>query len=173
MATALERTLQHKILSRANVDENTTYTYLKLKQVETAVAPLGGDTLSVLPTAYKKTVVFQMLPYTTGDGVIVVVNPLNAIIEEQRQRFGDRCIVVDESLLKQLDDKPELRDVRFIIGHPEFLTDDRMKSFFRDSPLSEKVINLRIFNSKLIYVYLGLIQYEDTVLPIQEFQLWR
>ena len=105
-------------------------------------------THSVLPTGYGKTVIFQMLPYAAVSSPdLVVVNPLNAIMEEQSQRFGTRCLVIDEAFVQQLTQAEGEEayalfhaDVRFLIGHPENLLNDNLKKFLRDTQLSKKVI---------------------------------
>ncbi len=46
----------------------------------------GQDTLCILPTGYGKSLIYQMLPYllsTDYQGIVVVISPLNAIIEQQ------------------------------------------------------------------------------------------
>ena len=96
------------------------------------MASLQGDVLSVLPTGYGKTVVIQALPYADKQrATVLVVNPLNAIITEQQTRFGDRCLVVDDELIGNLKNgvNPDSSNIRYIIGHPEHLTDNVTKKY--------------------------------------------
>ena len=45
-----------------------------------------GDTLSVLPTGYDKSLIFEMVQKMTGKTVILC-SPLNSIIEEKTARY--------------------------------------------------------------------------------------
>ena len=49
------------------------------------------DVLAVLPTGYGKTLIIEALPYLKETkSCIILASPLNAILEEQQQRFGKR-----------------------------------------------------------------------------------
>ena len=84
-----------------------------------------------------------MLPYAAGSSpdLIVIVNPLNAIMEEQSQRFGTRCLVIDEAFVQQLTQAEGKEayslfhaDVRFLIGHPENLLNDKLQKISPGHP---------------------------------------
>ena len=98
------------ILSDVNTIHNTRILSLKSKQTEAILLAEKGDLLCVLPTGYGKTIIIQCLPYLkhSSPGCIVVVNALNCIISEQKDRFGDRCVVIDDVLIKYLEnDTPD------------------------------------------------------------------
>lgn len=68
----------------------------QLKVLETLL--LGRNTVGVLPTGYGKSVIFQLLPYlfdyknSTNDSIVLVIAPLDALIEDQIQSMKSRGI---------------------------------------------------------------------------------
>lgn len=78
---------------------------------------------------------------------VVIANPLNAIIYEQKEKFGQLCLIIDAQLIENLQSgKPnkEIEQLKlgkfcFIIGHPEFLVADEVKKLFQEEPLSTMV----------------------------------
>ena len=73
------------------IGKRVRYTSLKPKQGEALVAATDGDVLVVLPTGYGKTIIIEALPFLSAtETTVLLCTPLNAIIEEQRLRFGDR-----------------------------------------------------------------------------------
>ncbi|CAG2249021.1 recQ [Mytilus edulis] len=95
-----------------------------------------NDVLVVLPTGYGKTVIIQAnadlvscavkllfyfylsvllhenlclqaLPFLTAENAcVVIINGLTSIIQEQKTRFGDKAIVIDDEIIKYLEDLP-------------------------------------------------------------------
>ena len=48
----------------------------------------------------------QALPYIEEDNkCCVVINGLNAILKEQEERFGDRCITINDDVVKILNNE--------------------------------------------------------------------
>ena len=79
---------ESEILGRLNKVHGTKYTSLKEKQWEVISRSKESDVVGVLSTGYGKTIIIQVLPYLKTDsfGCVVVVNPLNAILDEQKER---------------------------------------------------------------------------------------
>ncbi|VDI31554.1 Hypothetical predicted protein [Mytilus galloprovincialis] len=135
------------LLLRMNSEMSSQYTYLKDKQEQCIKLCQSRDVLAVLPTGYGKTVIIQALPYIGKDSkCCLVINGLNAIIEEQEKRFGDRCINITDEVLMLLekDDNPDLMhstkakdtisrlknvdlSIRFILSHPENILHPKIK----------------------------------------------
>jgi superfamily II DNA helicase RecQ len=71
--------------------QNTKISFdLKDKQIETLKHLYEGkDCVSILPTGYGKSIIFQLLPWllhkkeTNTPGIVVVVCPLNALMQDQ------------------------------------------------------------------------------------------
>ena len=95
--------------------------FLKVKQLKILEAcMLGEHVIGVLPTGYGKSVIFHILPYVSdylnkkGDkSIIVVISPLNALIEDQVSFLNARGIkagVLQASRQVNKEDKEELLD---------------------------------------------------------------
>lgn len=49
----------------------------------------------------------QALPFLTAENAcVVIINGLTSIIQEQKTRFGDKAIVIDDEIIKYLEDLP-------------------------------------------------------------------
>ncbi len=88
-------------LAKRNCKTGHAITTLKPKQIDAVENLLDGyDVVAVLPTGYGKSLIFELLPevyhaYETAMGRtpkpchILVVSPLNSIINEQKHRYAD------------------------------------------------------------------------------------
>ena len=106
-------------------------TGLKLKEGQyealKSVVVEGKDTICVLPTGYGKSLIYQILPYVfdffSGDdqSSIIVVSPLNALIEDQLTKLrGYVRVVKATENLKDLKEPPQI-----LLAHPELLLENR------------------------------------------------
>ncbi len=153
-ADQLKFTLQHHhVLSSKNAELGTEYNYLKHGQLQALLQCCENDVVAVLPTGYGKTVIFHLLPFVstphTQQPCILIANPLNAIITQQKTKFGDSCKVVDEEFLRELSGdlalgnihliESKLKDKKFLIGHPEQLTSSTFKKTLKSSSLCNRV----------------------------------
>ncbi|CAC5398047.1 unnamed protein product [Mytilus coruscus] len=87
-----------------NSEMSFKYYNLKDKQEQAINLCKSRDVLVVLPTGYGKTVIIQALPYIEEDSkCCLVINGLNAIIEEQEKIFGDRCVHITDEVVKLLE----------------------------------------------------------------------
>jgi hypothetical protein len=106
----------------------------------------------LLPTGYGKTLIIASLPYLHEEEKrIIVVSPLNAIINEQSAFFGEKCVTLTEAHvsalknssgvepdLKVKEDLQRLQSAPYILGHPEVLLDAEVKKLLRGQ-LGKKV----------------------------------
>ena len=60
------------------------------------------DTLTMLPTAYGKSLIFEMIPHLL-QSKIIVISPLNAIILEQVAKLGDSSLHINSELISDLN----------------------------------------------------------------------
>jgi ATP-dependent DNA helicase RecQ len=138
----------HYGLCSINTKRNTSYCALKSEQAECLQHLLlsNSDVLAVLPTGFGKSIIFELIPYChsflypTRSCTVLVVVPLNAIISEQKARYGSDCVVISNELIAKLsvrdcleDDVIKLRNgtVMFIIGHPEVMLSKGMMELFK------------------------------------------
>ena len=93
--------------------------FLKVKQYKILDTVLSGsDVIGVLPTGYGKSIVFQLLPYiyeyhSGRELMVLVVAPLNALIEDQKRYLRGKGINVNGVQTKKsstVNTKPELFD---------------------------------------------------------------
>ena len=88
-------------LAAVNKDRGTCYTGLKPKQARCLMQLQYTDVLAVLPTGYGKSLIFELLvlPYfhqakclsnlsNNLDVSVILITPLNSIIQEQLDRYG-------------------------------------------------------------------------------------
>ena len=65
----------------------------------------------------------------------MLATPLNAILDEHRQRFGEGCVIIDKQFIENLrEGLPDaltnrVKEVKFcfLLGHPEQLVDPVFK----------------------------------------------
>ncbi|VDI30438.1 Hypothetical predicted protein [Mytilus galloprovincialis] len=161
------------LLLRMNSEMSSQYTYLKDKQEQCIKLCQSRDVLAVLPTGYGKTVIIQALPYIEEDSkCCLVINGLNAIIEEQEKRFGDRCINITDEVLKLLekDDNPDLMhstkakdtisrlknvdlSIRFILSHPENILHPKIKQMLMTEDWSNHITHVVIDEAHLVLAW--------------------
>ncbi|CAC5383234.1 unnamed protein product [Mytilus coruscus] len=104
------------------------------------------------------------LPYIEEDSkCCLVINGLNAIIEEQEKRFGDRCVHITDEVVKLLEkeDSPDLMhipkaqdtisrlkngdlSIRFILSHPEHILQPKVKQFLMTEEWSNHITHVVI-----------------------------
>ncbi len=155
--------MEEEILQKINSGQGKDYSFFKKKQWEAISAAKNNDVMVVLPTGYGKSLIIETLPYLAEPPTCVVVaNPLNAIIMEQKDKFGENCVVIDRTIINLLkeektgdtDDPSRLAGdddsarsieklknglVNYIIGHPEHLQDDAVKRILQNEILAKKV----------------------------------
>ena len=146
------------VLSKINLSRHVSYSWLKPAQFLCIKSALNNDTLGVLPTGYGKSLIFEALPYFK-QSVVIVISPLNSIIEEQIQRYGRNAFNFGESILKQLNhtvsdvleesNRTELQrlkqcDYKYVIGHPEQFVTKTAFSLFQQESWQTRVSNIII-----------------------------
>ena len=89
-------------LSCINKKRCTQFSFLKPKQFDCVKRALKGDTLIVLPTGFGKSLFYELVQVISGTKVLII-SPINAIINEQLDRLGDAAIKIDERFVKQAE----------------------------------------------------------------------
>lgn len=82
-----------------NRKRTTEYNYLKPKQVDCVKDALSADTLVILPTGYGKSLIYEVIQKITN-AKIIVISPINAIINEQKNRFGDSAFCIEGDIIR-------------------------------------------------------------------------
>ena len=140
---------KHVTLSEAiNRAKKRLSIHFKLKpeqqQVISFVVEEKKDCICVLPTGFGKSVIFQLLPfvfdefYETNSSCVLVVSPLNAIIEDQVCNLAPtyQAAVIKRQALATDD----IRSAKLIFGHAESFTDDKsFRSVLRDESMQRRV----------------------------------
>jgi superfamily II DNA helicase RecQ len=138
-------------ITEINKKRNTMYVDLREKQRECLLSVLCSDCIAILPTGAGKSLIFEMIPYcekyidTKNRAVVLVISPLNSIIEEQHKRYSSDSIIVsreclvDEESSKNNADVKRLRacNVSYVLGHPEQMLSTEMGKIFRLSSWSQ------------------------------------
>lgn len=80
-------------LSVFNTTLKTEYSFIKPKQLECLRVVYDNDVITVLPTGYGKSLIFEILPYftkyVTGKfSIVILITPLNAIINQELSKLG-------------------------------------------------------------------------------------
>jgi superfamily II DNA helicase RecQ len=114
---------------------------LKEQQTDAILAVLSGnDCICSLPTGYGKSLAYELLPFIEPACLVIVVVPLNAIIEQQLKKLGNMAMRL------KLDLTPlNSGQVKYIFCHPEEVLNNKV---FNDYFTSEN------FRQKNISVYL-------------------
>ena len=59
-----------------------------------------ADTLIVLPTGFGKSLIYELVQIWTK---VIIISPINAIINEQVDRLGDAAVKIDKGIVKQTE----------------------------------------------------------------------
>ena len=68
---------------------------------------LKNDTLAVLPTGYGKSLIYEIIQ-KINNSKIVLISPLNSIIEEQSTKLGNDAVVIDGKIIDEIEKKGTL-----------------------------------------------------------------
>ena len=85
------------------------------------------DVISMLPTGYGKSLIYELLPIAckeelSVDAFVIVIEPLNVIIEQQKKKLGDTlCICLQENLTETDLNKIQSGCYKYIFSHPEHI----------------------------------------------------
>ena len=128
----------------------------------------GFDVVAVLPTGYGKSLLFQLLPTflptKTDNNIVIVVCPLNAIIEDQLKvaknigikaevlQLVDHCMQVAETLFGSHEETDESDDVcivtekllngdcQLVFSHPEALLSVKGRNLMKSNVFQRNVV---------------------------------
>ena len=109
-------------LDAVNRERGTCYTNLKPKQAQCLIDLQNADVLGVLPTGYGKSLIFELLPYfhqakceanlaSNPDVAVILISPLNSIIQEQLDRYGSRALHISATFPRTTDIKESASEV--------------------------------------------------------------
>ncbi|XP_076108871.1 ATP-dependent DNA helicase Q1-like [Mytilus galloprovincialis] len=145
--------------------EKLKITYpLKDKQIETLKAlDLGNDCISILPTGYGKSLIFQMLPWVLmkdEPGIVIVICPLTSIMQDQVMTLKEKGIrtsfvnlqgTVAYSYNSDNEDSDESKpqtvnmemiksgDIEILYSHPEAMF----------TPVLSRILRRKVFQQKV------------------------
>ena len=108
-------------LMALNEDTESEIPNLKPRQLEALRKAELGDCFVSLKTGYGKTLIFQLMPYVFKSTIIVIC-PLDVIVEQFMERFRGAVHVSSEFLGNISMDTTEYSKVKYFIGHPEQIT---------------------------------------------------
>ena len=79
-------------LAQFNITHSTQFSHLKPKQLDSLRAVVTKDVVSVLPTGYGKSMIFELLPYYLKhvhglSCIVIIIMPLNSIIEQELKKL--------------------------------------------------------------------------------------
>ena len=120
------------MIYKYNIDNDRNVNYLKPKQFTAIRESLQGDLMVTLPTGFGKSLIYHLLPYAADKhtSAVIVVSPLNAIIEEQAAMLK-ASFVVNEGWETHSDSfRRDVQNgsIKYIFGHPEVLVSHEFKS---------------------------------------------
>ena len=139
MASAYENLLSFSLktklaLSAINTKRKTEYNFFKPAQLKCMKSALEADTLGIFPTGFGKSLIFEALPILQSSSIIVI-SPLNSIITEQLERYGEDAVKMDDKCdnIKQ--------NIKYIIGHPENFITKKAFQMLRQQNISNIIID--------------------------------
>ncbi|KAK3102646.1 hypothetical protein FSP39_012843, partial [Pinctada imbricata] len=118
---------EKQALAEFNKKTNSQFQYLKPKQIQCLRESARCDNIVlVLPTGYGKSLIFELLPYYMRHVhgykklVIIIVEPLNTIIEQELEKVGEDGIHLTNEMESQ-------SHYLYYIGHPEEIMENIQK----------------------------------------------
>ncbi|XP_066910993.1 ATP-dependent DNA helicase Q1-like [Clytia hemisphaerica] len=152
-------------LSQVAIGQNICF---KPKQIQCFEFLMEGhDVVSILPTGYGKSLIFQLLPWilpqkSPGKGnIVIVVCPLTSIISDQinvLKNLGVKAVTLPTSWNEEFDEsvpdlfpctnnteqsKPESEllnpSFTLLFGHPEALLSEKCRKLLKSEPYQERV----------------------------------
>ncbi|XP_071160265.1 uncharacterized protein [Mytilus edulis] len=136
------------VLQRMNSVMTTQYLFLKDKQT------------AAITECQKRNDVLALPFLTAENACVVIINGLTSIIQEQKTRFGDKAIVIDDEIIKYLEDLPNpnsknqqtalivqrLTDgdagINYIISHPEPIVHPEVKKILMKKNIANRITHL-------------------------------
>nr|XP_006814410.1 PREDICTED: ATP-dependent DNA helicase Q-like 1-like [Saccoglossus kowalevskii] len=141
----MEFVMKTKIaLAHVNANSHSCYTYLRPKQVDCLKASTDSDCIGLLPTGYGKSLIFECLPYMSASHsprTVILISPLNAIIEEQSRRLGARSVRLNPEFDCSLSSFISC-EYLYILSHPEHIMTNKLFAVFRGDIWQHKVSHI-------------------------------
>ena len=93
---------------------------LKKHQIEAIYSLMKGkDCICSLPTGYGKSLIYELLPFLFEDAFVVVIAPLNVIIEQQVQKLRSKAIAIGNELSENELSLLKSGNYKYLFSHPE------------------------------------------------------
>ena len=158
MADNLNFVLESKrVLWEINNYRKVSNQNFKPSQLKCIKSALGSDTLGILPTGYGKSLIFEALPYFKKSAILVIT-PLNSIIEEQVTRYGKTAVKFNENIILHVNDEEptssessqdetrrlQMCNFDYVIGHPEQFVTKKAFTLFRTDIWQKRVSHIVI-----------------------------
>ena len=129
------------LLNKNRLPSLSPYEGLKVKQLMCLRSLFERKDLIVcLPTGYGMSLIYDILPYVTSSSecsAIIVITPLNAIINEVLSRHGELAMkVCSECLVSGTGENKMFKacKFRYVVSHPELLLEKRFIDIMKTWP---------------------------------------
>ncbi|XP_061193772.1 bifunctional 3'-5' exonuclease/ATP-dependent helicase WRN-like [Saccostrea echinata] len=111
-------------LQKYNLMFDQNISALKPLQQKSLESLLHHDVVAILPTGYGKSLLYELLPFyhlevTGNPAVVLVIEPLNVIIEEQMKKLSDSSFLLRNSSSYDFIKDFEKGKTMYIFAHPE------------------------------------------------------
>ena len=120
------------MIYKYNMGNDRNVNYLKPKQFTAIRESLQGDLMVTLPTGFGKSLIYHLLPYATDNktSAVIIVSPLNSIIEEQAAMLKASFVVNEGWQSKSDSFRRGVKNgsIKYIFGHPEVLVSHEFKN---------------------------------------------
>lgn len=95
------------------------------------------DCICSLPTGYGKSLIYEILPFLDKNSLVIVIVPLNAIIDQQLKKLGEKAISVCHGDISKV--KLQSQELSYLFCHPEqVLNTPEIIKFFSTSHFQER-----------------------------------
>ena len=108
----------------------------------------GEDTVTILPTGYGKSLVFELLPYIFDireagqiPHSIIIFSPLDVIIKDQLSRYGHKH-AIESDVRNETEYHAKFLDCRYryMIGHPENILQNNIMTVLRGEQFQRSAV---------------------------------
>lgn len=104
---------------------------LQLQAIQTLLSK--KDCICALPTGYGKSFIYEILPFFVPKCLVIVIVPLNAIIEQQTVKLSGQSFSLSMNI-----DTIDLSNTKYFFFHPEtVLNSPEINKLFRSSQFQE------------------------------------
>jgi superfamily II DNA helicase RecQ len=115
---------------------------LKEFQIEALTHILASnDCICSLPTGYGKSLIYEMLPFVDKGCLVMVVIPLDAIVDQQISKLGKMACYIKHENESKMNELLMTGQVSYLFCHPEQVTDNKeLNRFFCSKEFKNKKV---------------------------------